>query len=148
MFKSFYYLAGVAILSQTVGCGDKGGDSNFREKYESNLSAWEESEVNSYLFHYEEAGFTPLDGIWEIQVSEDDVIHVAYLGNDSPTFTLTTENAPLVDSLYESIKDCLDDAESDVTRLFFDEERFIPLEFSCSYGSEGSGFKLSEFQAL
>ncbi|WP_419555034.1 DUF6174 domain-containing protein, partial [Pseudoalteromonas luteoviolacea] len=55
---------------------------------EDNFEMWNNSSKTSYTFVYEETGFTPLSGQWEIQVHNDEVIFVNYLGENNPTFEM------------------------------------------------------------
>lgn len=61
---------------------------------------------------------------------------------------LTEESAPSIDSLFEEIKNCIDGSHTEVTKLTFDENNFILIEYLCSNSNEGFGFNVPEFKVL
>lgn len=147
MVPNLFKTAALSAVALLAGCDDD-NDSRSQTEFEINYESWKDSEVSSYIYNYEATGFTPLRGVWEIQVEHSETIHVAYLGNDSPSINLTVDTAPTIDTLYENIQNCIDGDDTEVTKLTFDEKSFIPIEYSCSNPSEGYGFNVSEFQPL
>jgi len=134
-----------------LGCADSTSTS-FRSQYENYRNRWVEAGVTSYIFNYERNGFTSTRGVWEIQVSNSKIIHVAFLGTNNPSYPLTKESAPTINSLFDEIKECVNrDTTFDngeVTKLIFDKKTFVPIDFSCTYGSESYGFIITNYQAL
>ncbi|MCG7587138.1 DUF6174 domain-containing protein, partial [Photobacterium sp. OFAV2-7] len=66
------------------GCNSS-GSSPQESNSGTSLSKWNEASVTSYSFQYEERGFSPLKGPWEIQVQDSNVIYVNYIGDQNPT---------------------------------------------------------------
>ncbi len=147
MSCSLFQVAVLSVITLFIGC-DGDDDRSSKSDFEKNYESWKGSEVSSYIYNYEATGFSPLRGVWEIQIEQSETIYVAYLGSDSPEMRLTEESAPSIDSLYEEIKGCIDGSNTEVTKLTFDESNFIPVEYLCSNSSEGIGFNVSEFNAL
>jgi len=147
VLRNIYKIVCLLSFFVLISCATDSDDA-WRAIYNNSYDSWKQSGVKSYIFNYEATGFLPLRGVWEIQVDQSELIHVAYLGSDSPTFQLTIESAPTIESLYEDVKDCIDARQADVTKLVFDERNSIPIEFSCSNFSEGYGFRVSEFRPL
>lgn len=147
MVRNLFKVAGLSVVALLSSCDDD-NDKKSQTEFEKNYESWKNSKVSSYIYNYEATGFTPLRGVWEIQIEQSETIHVVYLGSDSPSINLTVGSAPTIDSLYEDIKSCIDGDEVEVTKLTFDENSFIPTEYSCSNPSEVFGFKVSEFQPL
>ena len=113
---------------------------------ESNFEMWKSSSQTSYSFVYEETGFTPLRGKWEIQVHNDEVIFVNYLGENNPTIEMDITTAPSIDSLFEKVISGGGDSCS-ITESAFDNENYFPSSYYLSCGEEGSRFTVFDFVA-
>jgi hypothetical protein len=111
---------------------------------ETNFEMWSTSSQSSYSFVYEEAGFTPLSGKWEIQVHNDEVIFVNYIGENNPEFGLEVSTAPSINSLFERV---LSDSGDSCTVIDneFDNNSYFPSNYYVSCGEEGSGFTVVDF---
>ena len=123
-------------------------NDRFREPYESNRAQWISASTGSYIFNYHESGFTPIQGTWEIQVNNGDVIVVNYLGSDTPPVNLTLDTAPTIESLYARINSCFDHNDCEIQELEFDSSRNFPTKFYASSGEEGWGFDIAQFVVL
>lgn len=145
--RNIFKISVISLFALLAGCDDD-KDNPSQTEFEQNYASWKSSKVSSYIYNYEAKGFTPLRGVWEIQIEQSETIHVTYLGSDTPDINLTVDSAPSIDSLYEEIQNCIDGSDTEVTKLTFDDESFIPIEYLCSNPSEGFGFNVSEFQQL
>ena len=72
---------------------------------------------------------------------------VTFQGSTSPQFSLTTLEAPTIDSLFADIQSCFDAAACEVIRFELDSEYPFPAEVFMSTGQEGDGFLLSNFES-
>ncbi|MGF1732193.1 DUF6174 domain-containing protein [Photobacterium kasasachensis] len=127
-----------------LGCNSSG--SNHQEsKSDISLSKWNEASVSSYSFHYEERGFSPLKGLWEIQVQDSKVIYVNYIGDQNPIALLDLESAPSIDTLYKKLAACEANSSCTIVELDFDDKYSFPNNYYQTTGEEGSGFALTNF---
>ena len=128
-------LTGIVIVGW-VGCGD-----SERKELDSERSAWEEVRPSRYRFDYTVTGFAPGGGPWRIEVNEEQVVSVAYVGQGAvPTPGLTEATAPTVGELFERVAQALDQSSSQVT-VRYDARWHHPVEAYFDGGEEGSGFK-------
>ena len=143
--RNLFKVAALSVVLLLAGC-EKNDETQQQSEFDKNYDAWKSAKVSSYAYNYEKTGFSPLQGVWKIQIEQTKAIDVTYLGSNSPNVSLSVESAPTIDSLYEDIKRCIEGNDTTVTILTFDENNSIPTEYSCSTASEGSGFKVSDFQ--
>ena len=81
-----------ALIIGSVGCG--GGE---RKQLDSERRAWEAVRPSRYRFGYTVTGAAPGKGPWRIEVNEEQVVSVAYVGQgEVPTPGLTEATAPTV----------------------------------------------------
>lgn len=118
------------------------------EKIVEKMESWNASNSVSYTFVYEATGFNPAAGNkWQIQVYNDEVIHVASIGETTPFLQLQQSNAPTINTLFDEIKSCSLSMGCKVSSIAYHDEEHYPLSYQGTYFSEWSGFKISSFVA-
>lgn len=123
-----------------AACMDSDSTVDLEERYQQGEVAWHLSGIRDYQFNYEETGFSPLQGVWQIMVAQSEISSVQYLGEDSPTVGMNTDTAPTVDALYDRIKDCINNQSCELVQLVLNTNYPVPETVSFSSGSDGSGF--------
>ncbi|MCP3142787.1 DUF6174 domain-containing protein [Pyxidicoccus xibeiensis] len=125
-----------ALIVGAVGCTD--GE---REQVDSERRAWETVRPSRYRFDYTATGFAPGGGPWRIEVNEQQVVSVTYVGQGAvPTPGFTEATAPTVDVLFERVARALDASSVEVT-VRHDPQWHHPVEAHFDRGMEGDGFK-------
>ena len=115
--------------------------------YNSNLSKWIDSGITSYSFNYEYSGIFEIAGKWEVQVYNEDVIYVNYIGDGYPAEieSLDIESAPTIITLYDDILACDEGDGCDISKADFDDDYFFPSYIYRSTTKDGSSFTITEF---
>ncbi len=130
-----------------LGCDSSNGESDDptpKSVAEVNYEMWNDASQTSYSFIYEETGFSPLQGKWEIQVHNDEVIFVNYTGKNTQELSLDTSTAPSIDTLFEEVLSEVNEGCT-VTENIFDGENYFPSKFSVFCISEEVGFVVTDF---
>jgi len=113
----------------------------------SDFIDWKNSNIASYSFNYVTTGFGFSDDVWRIQVLNAEVIDTQLVEAGNVVSELSIEDAPTIDDLIVSVEDCEDSTVCEVSLLQLDETYGFPSRASFSFGEEGSGFIVSEFEA-
>jgi hypothetical protein len=136
MFKKLILISALLI----TGCDSE--DSTQPEE----VSDWKNNNISSYSFNYVTGGFAPSIGVWRIQVHDDEVIHTQFVEAGNFEGELTIESAPTIDDLILRVENCEESKSCEVTTLNLDETYHFPSQVYFSYGLEGDGFSVSEFE--
>lgn len=125
-------------------CSCSGGSKNNGD--EVTIMDWLSVDVSSYMFIYEATGFDPIRGKWEIQVVNDSVISVNLLdSNTMQEFSLSTDTAPTIMTLFEKISSCKATDSCMVVEETYDTNYYFPIKYRWSNPSEGGGFNVTDF---
>ncbi len=130
------------LLLGAAACSDSVSNEPAQtEQVQQEFDAWTLSRPPGYTFNYDETGFTPLPGVWQIAVEGETVVAVTQVDGPATDHPLTVEGAPTIESLFETVLQELLSPDVTVTFLLNTEFHY-PAEAYFDAGSEGWGFRV------
>lgn len=138
----------VSFIVGMMGCNG-GSSSEDQSQLETFLAGWLDMGVSDYSFHYEETGFVPNAGdVWAVEVRDDEVFDVLFVGDGEPSGSLSAETAFTILDLFGRMSSCKMSETCTVTQEIYDADFFFPSQYRSSVGSEGGGFNVTNFTVL